>query len=160
MVDETDDVVIEAVHVIERHGLVEHPKLAQYESLEELIHGAQSPRHGDEAVGHVLQQLLALGHRIHHDELVDVVVTDFHVHEMAGDGAGDLALPFHHHVGDDLHQPHAATAIKQLAVAVGHGLTELGSLFAIHGIKPHAAAAKNTDLLHRKVIFCKCSFFM
>ena len=146
--DEAEDVVVKAIHVVEGHGFVEDAELAEHVGLEELVHGAQASRHGDEAVSHVLEDLLALGHGIHDDQLIDVVIAHVHVVQMLSDGADDLAFVLHHHIGDDLHQTHTATPIEKLALAFDHGPSQLGGFLPIDRVEAHAASTENTDLLH------------
>ena len=78
-VEETNDVVVVAVHVEECDGLVEHAQLAEHHHLEELVHGAHAARHGDEGIGHVLKDFLALGHGLHDNQLIDVGAAHAHV---------------------------------------------------------------------------------
>ena len=118
VVDKLYDAVIVAIHVEECHGLVEHAQLAEYISLEKLIHSADATRHDDETIGHVFKNFIPFGHRFNHHELVNFVVADIHVNEVLGDDTDYLAFVFEHHVGDDLHQPYASSSIEQFALLV------------------------------------------
>ena len=158
VLDKLYETVIIAVYVEQRNGLVEDAQLAEYEGFEELVHRADAAWQGDETVGHVLKDFLAFGHRLDHNQFADFWVTHAHVQKVLGDGAGHLAVAFHHHVGDNFHQAHTAAAVEQFATVVGQNLAQFSGFFLINRVEAHAAAAKNADFLHL-VNFCKGSIF-
>ena len=158
MTDELDETVVIAVDIVERDGLVEHAQLTEHKGFEELVHRADAAWQGDESVGHIFEDFLALGHGLHHYQFVDFGMAYAHVQEVLGDSASHLAVALHHHIGDDFHQADAATAIEQLAAVVGQHLAQFSGFFLVNRVEAHAAAAKNADFLHL-INFCKGKIF-
>ena len=157
-VNESHDVVVVAVDVEERDRFVEDAQLCEDHHFEQLVHGAHAAWHGDEGIGHVFKDLLAFGHRVDHNQLVNVGAANAHVQEVLRDGAHDAAAALFHHLGDDVHQAYVAPTVKQLTVVVGQNVAQFSRLLTVNRVEAHAAAAKNTNLLH-SVNFCKGKIF-
>jgi hypothetical protein len=124
VIEQLDQRLPETVDVGQQHRLLVPAELRPRQLLDQLLQRADAAGQGDEGVGAVEHDLLALMHVAGDDHLGVASEGKLPRPEELRDHADDLAAALGHAAGDCAHQPGRAAAIDQCDVVVGHDPAE------------------------------------
>ena len=116
-VDEAQQVVVIPRHIEQAQSLAVVAQLAPRPHLEDLLHGADAARQGNERVGMHGHAVLALMHGVHNLQACQPRVAHFLFHQTLRDDADHFGTVRQSGIGHRAHQARAATAIHQTPAA-------------------------------------------
>ncbi len=150
---EGDQVVIETRRIEQPHRLAVIAELRPADRFPQLVHRADAAGDGQETVGQVREQALALVHPRYDMQLGQVPVRGFGFDERVGNHADHFAARRQRAVGDGAHQSQAPAAIDDADPARGQGAADMARGLDIDGIGGSRGPAIDGKALHRSNAF-------
>jgi len=132
-----------AGHVEQADRLAMQAELLPGEQLEQLVERPAAARQGDNRVGQLGHQRLALVHGLDHVQLGATGMGNLMLYQPVGDHADHRAAAGQRSVGQRSHQAHPRAAIDDLEVACREQPAELGGGRRVLGFPARARAAEN-----------------
>ena len=134
VVEEGEELVVEAVDVEQDDGLLVKLEGLPGEDFEHLFEGAEATGEDEEGVGLLTHECLASVHGVGDVELGNAVVGDFEINEDFGDDAYDAASVGEAGFGDGAHEADGGSAVDEADVALGESAAEMLGGFRVDEI--------------------------
>ena len=135
----------EVIHVEQHDRTVVQTELSPGGHLRQLLERAEPAGQGDEGVGQVEHEALAVVHRRDLVELGEAGVGDLAREQAARNDTGDLATLGEHLVGEDAHEAHGAAAVDETEPFGRQAGTELAGRVGVGRIEAGGRTAVDAD---------------
>lgn len=128
-IEEGEQRIVETVYVPEHEGFGVKSELRPRGDFKRFVQGTEAAREGDEAIGEIGHERLALVHGIHHAQVLELQIGRFFFNEETRDDAGDFAAMGEDGIGKQAHETQmAATIDEPMAAAAEFGAKREGCL--------------------------------
>lgn len=121
MVEEAQEVIVEAIDVEQEDWLVVEAEGLPSEDFEHLFERSEATRKNEEGLRLFGHEGLASVHGVDDVKLGDAVVGDFEIDEDLWDDTDDVAAGCEGRLGDGLHKAYIGSAVYEADVAGGEG---------------------------------------
>jgi hypothetical protein len=149
-VEEAQEVVVEALLVVDDDRLVDAVDVAERHDLRQLLEGPDAAGKREEGARALLHDALPLAHRVHGDQLVGLVVGELPILHEFRDHADDVAPGLLNRLRDGAHHPHVAAAVDEAPSVRDHGLPDRVGGRIVPGLEPFRGTAVDAqELCHR-----------
>lgn len=134
VVEEVEQLVIEAIDVEEKGWLLVQVQVLPGENLEHLLERAEAARKDEEGIGQLGHLGFARVHGGGDVQLGEAAVCDLELDEAFGDDSNDAAAAGKTGFGDGSHQTDVGSAVDDTDALFGESATEGDGSFKIEGI--------------------------
>jgi len=147
VVEEGEELVVEAVYVEQDDGLLVDLEGLPGEDFEHLFEGAEAAGEDEEGIGLLSHEGLAGVHGVGDVELGDALVGDFEIDEDLGDDTDDAASVGKAGFGDSAHEADGSSAVDEANVALGESAAEVLGGFGIDGVGSVGGGAEDGQVV-------------